>query len=207
MWAAPPTSFTHNNSLSTATPVDVRLPPQRCRVSFAFSRWPENCCRDTHVKVERRQNNVGVGGQVAVLAAFQSKVQQQQKLKPPSSSSPGVRLKGPSSNEKQGNQQDKAAKQEAKKGGGEDRRQLSGSDVLWALQRATAEKAKKHQQQRQKRCNANQEEEDEMRRAVEVDDDRSNTNAGPRWLCIQSDWGFRLEALEKRLEELLLTDV
>lgn len=205
MWAAPPTSFTRNDSLSTAgaTTVSVRLPPQRCRVSFAFSRWPENCCRDTHV---------GVVGRVAALTAFKSKAQQQQKLKPSSSSSssssPGVRVKGPSSNKKQEDQQDKTAKQEAKKGGDEERRQLSGSDVLWALQRASAEKAKKYQQQqqRQKRCNANQPE-NEMRRAVEADDARSTTNAGPHWPRIQSDWGFRLEALEKRLEELLLLDV
>lgn len=93
-------------------------------------------------------------------------------------------------------------------GGGEERRQLSGSDVLWALQRASAEEAKKYQQQQQKRHNANQQE-DEMRRAAEGDDYRTNTaaNAGPRWPCIQSDWGVRLEDLEKRLEELMLMDV
>ncbi|KAF3439800.1 hypothetical protein FNV43_RR18078 [Rhamnella rubrinervis] len=76
----------------------------------------------------------------------------------------------------------------------EDGRQISGSDVLWALQKAAAHKKKKKKNKKKmnkiRKGPSSQDEEVAM--------DYSNI----RPLCIKSDWGGRLDELEKRLQEL-----
>ncbi|KAJ0051853.1 hypothetical protein Pint_00658 [Pistacia integerrima] len=81
-------------------------------------------------------------------------------------------------------------RQKQKEGEG---KQLTGSDVLWALQRATIKKKKKHKK-RKELSSAGSDKED-----VDVDDvDYSNVKA----LCIKSEWSAKLNELEKQLQEL-----
>lgn len=74
----------------------------------------------------------------------------------------------------------------------EEGRQISGSDVLWAMQKAAAHKKKKNKKKMNKirKGSSSQDEEVAM--------DYSNI----RPLCIKSEWGGRLDELEKRLQEL-----
>uniref|UniRef100_A0A7C8ZTD3 Uncharacterized protein n=1 Tax=Opuntia streptacantha TaxID=393608 RepID=A0A7C8ZTD3_OPUST len=98
----------------------------------------------------------------------------------------------PSSNPQQGKK--KANKEEPKK-----EKQITGSDILRALQRVSARKAqissnKKMQQQR--------------RTAPDSVNRTQNANRGVdydkvRALTIKSDWATRLDELEKRLQEFL----
>lgn len=79
---------------------------------------------------------------------------------------------------------------------------MSGSDVLRALQRASVEKAKLSLKQKK-----NKEKRDIMTSggggAEElVLDDYTNSRIQP--LSIKSEWGVRLEELEKRLQEIML---
>uniref|UniRef100_A0A2P2P3W3 Uncharacterized protein LOC105642785 n=1 Tax=Rhizophora mucronata TaxID=61149 RepID=A0A2P2P3W3_RHIMU len=75
---------------------------------------------------------------------------------------------------------------------------LSGLDVLWAMQRAAAEKSKgsgiggtKKNKKRRELSSAG---------ACRVEDAVNYSKVRP--LCIKSDWGARLEQLEKRLKDL-----
>ncbi|XP_044493719.1 uncharacterized protein LOC123217042 [Mangifera indica] len=75
--------------------------------------------------------------------------------------------------------------------------QLSGSDVLWALQRAAVQKKKKHKKRRElKSAGTGSDKED-----ADVDDhDVDYSNVKP--LDIKSEWSVKLNELEKRLQEL-----
>lgn len=74
----------------------------------------------------------------------------------------------------------------------EEGRQISGSDVLWAMQKAATHKKKKNKKKMNKirKGSPSQDEEVTM--------DYSNL----RPLCIKSNWDDRLNELEKRLQEL-----
>eukprot|EP00257_Ricinus_communis_P021784 XP_015581341.1 uncharacterized protein LOC8266306 [Ricinus communis] len=77
--------------------------------------------------------------------------------------------------------------------------QLSGIDVLWAMQKAAAEKNRTSNSKRNRKRDglisaSGQKEKEKEKDAV----DYSNV----RPLCIKSDWGPRLDRLEKRLNEL-----
>lgn len=84
-------------------------------------------------------------------------------------------------------------------------RQISGSEVLFAMQKAAAKKSK---ESRKKKTNTRggpevlssvgryrEEEEDE-----EEEEDVDYSKVRP--LCVKSDWGTRLDELEMRLQEL-----
>lgn len=81
--------------------------------------------------------------------------------------------------------------------GEEEGRQISGSDVLWAMQKAAAHKNRasgmktKNKKKKRKGLSSSHVEE-------EVAMDFSNV----RPLIINSEWGGRLDELEKRLQEL-----
>ncbi|OWM68610.1 uncharacterized protein LOC116194299 [Punica granatum] len=69
--------------------------------------------------------------------------------------------------------------------------EIGGSDVLWALQRATA--AKKRNRARPKK---------RTMRDGEVTDEEEETSMEVRPICIDSEWGPRLKDLENRLQQL-----
>ncbi|KAK4418787.1 hypothetical protein Salat_2291500 [Sesamum alatum] len=75
-------------------------------------------------------------------------------------------------------------------------KQLSGADILMALERATADKAKKKKDKRNTfrggRNNAKQEE-------------TSSFSTDVRPLCIKPEWSGRLEELETTLQQLVHT--
>ena len=86
------------------------------------------------------------------------------------------------------------SQQQRKKEGEE--AQISGSDVLWALQRASARKnKKKNKKQEQKRVSSSVATPREES-AIAVD----YTNVRP--LCINPNWAAKLDELDKRLREL-----
>ncbi|XP_061372859.1 uncharacterized protein LOC133315281 [Gastrolobium bilobum] len=70
--------------------------------------------------------------------------------------------------------------------------QIRGSDVLWALQRASAHKKKKNKQEQRRGSSS------AVSRMEESAADYSNV----RPLCINNHWGAKLDDLEKRLCEL-----
>ncbi|KAK3194536.1 hypothetical protein Dsin_025846 [Dipteronia sinensis] len=80
-----------------------------------------------------------------------------------------------------------------------DPKQLTGSDVLWALQKASSAKKKKKNRKRRELSSA-----DSHREEDEDDDDGDDvvdySNVKP--LSINSDWAVKLHELEKRLQEL-----
>jgi hypothetical protein len=91
---------------------------------------------------------------------------------------------------KQGKRKQAKQKQE------EEGRQISGSDVLWALQRAAAQKkatsgSKKMKKQKGVSSSAGGHREE---------DGVDYSKARP--FCVRSEWGVRLDELEKRLQEL-----
>ncbi|KAK8565651.1 hypothetical protein V6N13_020736 [Hibiscus sabdariffa] len=75
----------------------------------------------------------------------------------------------------------------------EDRKEISGSDVLWALQRAAAQKKKA---KIKKKASASTTSEDSRRDKDSID------YSDVRPLEIKSEWSLKLEELEKRLQEL-----
>ncbi|VVB03536.1 unnamed protein product [Arabis nemorensis] len=79
-------------------------------------------------------------------------------------------------------------------------KEISGSDVLWAIQRATAQRTRLNADKRKKKKIT----------GVEVssstgDNGVDYSNVTP--LKIKSDWGNRLEEFEKVLKELQDTEV
>ncbi|PSS26249.1 hypothetical protein CEY00_Acc07542 [Actinidia chinensis var. chinensis] len=83
----------------------------------------------------------------------------------------------------------------------EEKRQLSGSDVLLALQRATAQKLKKKKKPRDYQTFLST---PKNRGPIEDEEDALDySNARP--ICINSEWMTRLDELEKRLQELMDT--
>ncbi|KAL2554793.1 uncharacterized protein Fot_08412 [Forsythia ovata] len=79
----------------------------------------------------------------------------------------------------------------------EQKRQLSGADVLWALQRATAQKSKKKKDKRDTISRDGKFAEREIEGTVDY--------SSVRPLCIKSEWSARLEELEGQLQELIDT--
>lgn len=78
----------------------------------------------------------------------------------------------------------------------ENGKQLSGSDVLWALQRAAAKnKLKKKNKKKKQASSADTRREDD-------DDVDCGTNVEVKPLCIKSEWAAKLDELDKRLQEL-----
>ncbi|TXG63092.1 hypothetical protein EZV62_010086 [Acer yangbiense] len=75
-----------------------------------------------------------------------------------------------------------------------DPKQLSGSDVLWALQKASSAKKKKKNKKRRELSSA------DSRREEDEDDVVDYSNVKP--LSIKTDWAVKLHELEKRLQEL-----
>ncbi|KAL3536655.1 hypothetical protein ACH5RR_000021 [Cinchona calisaya] len=182
MWAAPPAA------LPSFTPYyDNVKPPQRCLRSLATSRRPDNHDAES-------RESVGVMGQAVLTAAYKSKA-----------SSPAVVRVKPSTNKKQEQgegRQEKTTEQEDSKMMEPPKRQLSGSQVLRALRRASVEKAKQLQQSKKKQKKRDTDRQEEIKDEVDTDDYHS-----VRPLCIKSEWDGRLVELEKRLEELSLMDV
>lgn len=79
----------------------------------------------------------------------------------------------------------------------ENGKQLSGSDVLWALQRAAAKnKLKKKNKKKEQASSA------DTRREDDDDDLDCGTNVEVKPLCIKSEWAAKLDELDKRLQEL-----
>lgn len=202
LWAAALSSVPPKNNTLSSTGVK---PPHRCLRSLAVSaksrRRPSRPDNQEEEDVESGQNVVGVMGQ-AVLTAFESKAQQQKH-----SSSSLVRVEPITSTKKQ--QKTTEQQQESKLGTARER-ELSGSDVLWALQRASVEKAKKKKQQQSKRkqrkMDTNRQTEMKVMDAdADADEDEHHRIVRP--LCIKSEWDARLAELENRLEELTLMDV
>ncbi|CAI9766208.1 unnamed protein product [Fraxinus pennsylvanica] len=79
----------------------------------------------------------------------------------------------------------------------EQKGQLSGADVLWALQRANAHKSKK---KKDKRDTISRD-----RKFVEREIQGSVDYTSVRPLCIKTEWTARLEELERQLQELIDT--
>ncbi|KAK9280185.1 hypothetical protein L1049_013872 [Liquidambar formosana] len=115
-----------------------------------------------------------------VLAALKSNTEQLDPKTPPTKTS---------------NPRPKQQKQPQPEGGGEEGRQLSGSDVLWALQRATARKNKISGGKKKRRSSTSVGTSD---KDGIFEEDYSNV----RPLSIKSDWATRLDDLERRLQEL-----
>lgn len=87
-----------------------------------------------------------------------------------------------------------APKQQTRKQ--ENGKQLSGSDVLWALQRAASKnKPKKKNKKKKQASHADTRREDD-------DDVDDGTNVKVKPLCIQSEWAVKLDELDKRLQEI-----
>ncbi|KAF5464532.1 hypothetical protein F2P56_014604 [Juglans regia] len=83
-------------------------------------------------------------------------------------------------------------KQEQEDGG-----QISGSDVLWALQKAAAQKNEMSENKKSKKK--------KKKKGVSSNNHSEEVNVDYRKvrpLCVKSEWGARLEELEKRLQEL-----
>lgn len=79
-----------------------------------------------------------------------------------------------------------------------DGRELSGSDVLWALQRAASQKKKRMSGNKKKKKRGSSPA--DGRREGLPDDSSAYSNVQP--LSIQGDWATRLDELERRLHEL-----
>ncbi|KAH7578104.1 hypothetical protein ACOSP7_000750 [Xanthoceras sorbifolium] len=74
-------------------------------------------------------------------------------------------------------------------------KQLSGSDVLWALQKAAAKKKTKNKKRRElSSADGHRGERDDDEDVVDY------SNVKP--LCIKSEWAVKLDELETRLQEL-----
>ena len=82
-------------------------------------------------------------------------------------------------------------------GGG---RQLSGSDVLWALQRAAAAPPQKKKMTGSKKKKKRGSSPVCGNRDSSPEDSLDYSNVKP--LCMKDDWGSRLDDLERRLQEL-----
>lgn len=75
--------------------------------------------------------------------------------------------------------------------------QISGSDVLWALQRASARKEEEKKKKKRQRRG-----EEELSSVRSRGQESGVDDANVRSLCIKSEWGDKLDELEKRLREL-----
>jgi len=75
-------------------------------------------------------------------------------------------------------------------------KQISGSDVLWALQRASARNKKKKKKEEYER--GREDSSSALSRMEEIPVDYTNV----RPLCINDHWGPKLDELEKRLRHL-----
>ncbi|KAI9076800.1 hypothetical protein K1719_041216 [Acacia pycnantha] len=73
--------------------------------------------------------------------------------------------------------------------------QISGSDVLWALQRASERKKKKKKQRREEESSS-----PVSGRREDLDSNVDYANVRP--LRVKSEWGDQLDDLEKRLRHL-----
>lgn len=91
---------------------------------------------------------------------------------------------------KQGKHKQSKQKQE------EDGRQISGSDVLWALRRAAAQKKATSENKKMKKQKGVSSSVGGRREEDGVDYSKA------RPVCVRSEWGVRLDELEKRLQEL-----
>ncbi|KAF5731994.1 hypothetical protein HS088_TW18G00681 [Tripterygium wilfordii] len=95
-------------------------------------------------------------------------------------------------------EQKQQQKHNPKQAEGAQSRQLKGLDVLWAMQKAAAEKNKLsggsgRKNKRRKGLSSSEGSDRE-------EDDVDYSNVRP--LCIKEEWGVRLDELEKRLQEL-----
>lgn len=79
----------------------------------------------------------------------------------------------------------------------EEGRQISGSDVLWAMQKAAAHKKSKS---KKKMMNKNRKGSSSSPGTQGEVASMDHSNVRP--LCIRNDWGGRLDELEKRLHQL-----
>ncbi|KAA8516219.1 hypothetical protein F0562_019398 [Nyssa sinensis] len=80
-------------------------------------------------------------------------------------------------------------------------RHLSGSDVLLALQRATAEKLKKKRGHYSSSTSTGSK--NRGRYGTEQEDEDNSNYSNVRPLCIKSSWSSRLDKLERQLQELI----
>ncbi|CAK7348643.1 unnamed protein product [Dovyalis caffra] len=91
------------------------------------------------------------------------------------------------------------SKHQQKQGEGRRTKQLDGLDVLWAMQRATAEKNKVSGGGGYKKNNKKRK--GFVSRGIQREEDSVDySNVKP--LCIKNDWDVRLDELEKRLQDL-----
>ncbi|KAM6600121.1 hypothetical protein CsatA_019730 [Cannabis sativa] len=87
----------------------------------------------------------------------------------------------------------------------EDETQISGSDVLWAMQKAAAKKNKLSGGKSMKKKKKKNMVIMSKGGLSSVDGDREEDLAGVRPLCIKTEWGPKLDELEKSLRELYQT--
>ncbi|KAF7843876.1 death domain associated protein [Senna tora] len=80
--------------------------------------------------------------------------------------------------------------------------QINGSDVLWALQRASARKEMKMRKKKKQRRMEEEEEEEDLSSARRSTEESGVDDGDVREVCIKSEWGDRLDELEERLQEL-----
>lgn len=143
--------------------------------------WPPNATSTTKppprrhsMAVSNIQNREDMGALKSNEPHHQKAVKSKTKTKP----SP------PASAEKKGQQEQ------------QQQRQLSGADVLMALQRATTQKAKKN---KEKRDTANV---SKSRNNAARENQGTSYFSNIRPLCIKPEWRDRLQELQRRLEEL-----
>ncbi|KAL7002270.1 hypothetical protein U1Q18_003424 [Sarracenia purpurea var. burkii] len=86
--------------------------------------------------------------------------------------------------------------------------QLSGSDVLLALQRASAKKIKMERRDYSSSSSNSEVAKNRGRAATEQEgEEAASDSSNARPICIKSDWNSRLNELEKLLQEFIDGDV
>ncbi|KAL2229628.1 uncharacterized protein LOC105178826 [Sesamum indicum] len=153
--------------------------------------WPLNALSTTKppplhsVPIANRQNGGEMGGprQVVVTALNSNKPQHRNATKSRIESEPPPPLEKQEKLEEQQQQQQR-------------QRQLSGADVLMALERATADKTKK------KKARRNTGGLSRGRNSAGTAKQETSNFSDVRPLCIKPEWSDRLEELERRLQQL-----
>ncbi|KAI8572903.1 hypothetical protein RHMOL_Rhmol01G0237100 [Rhododendron molle] len=192
MWASSPMVSTPSPPLPCLPKITISSTPttnpvvQRCFFTLAVSnksqRPPPPPPQDENYP-SAKKNFGGLG--LSVLAAVKSNPQTKPFNNPPAQNNTAPIKTNPKQQQQQ---------EEGKPIGKEEERELSGSDVLLALQRASAQKIKTKKRREYPPSSSS------TKKRVAA----AEVNYGDvRPICVKSEWITRVDELEKRLQELM----
>ncbi|GMP61055.1 hypothetical protein CsSME_00023668 [Camellia sinensis var. sinensis] len=197
MWASSPMPpcFLRLSIFGSSTTTITKPPPERCfplavSPSNKFQRRPpppQNSSGDDHAQDIR-----GLG--LTVLTALKSNPQIEPLNPRPQNSASSI--KNPISKQRSREEE-------------QEERQLSGSDVLMALQRAAAQKIKKKRRRdySSSKLVKNRGPSGTVQKEGEEEETDTWNYSNARPICVKSDWTTRLDEFEKRLQELVDTAI